>query len=97
MSLIKPMLWVWIGSPDDNLDVLRYVKATEADIMGQPCVRTRIAELKAELERLREYVRSDAYCPCCGDHGPNHSHDCEYRDERMELAREVLYGEKESL
>jgi hypothetical protein len=52
-----PRLWVWAGSPDDKLDVLRYVSATEKDIVAQPCVHTRIAELEAEVERLRERNR----------------------------------------
>jgi post-segregation antitoxin (ccd killing protein) len=39
-----PSLWVWIGSPRDTLDVLRYVRATEKDILRQPCV---VAALEA--------------------------------------------------
>lgn len=42
-----PKLWVWVGSPDDKLDVLRYVSATEKDIRNQPVV-----------ERLREQDRA---------------------------------------
>lgn len=45
-----PKLWVWAGSPDDKLDVLRYVSATDADILNQPVV----AELREENEQLQK-------------------------------------------
>jgi hypothetical protein len=44
-----PKLWVWIGSPDDKLDVLRYVTATEKDILNQPIVIREIEKLKKEI------------------------------------------------
>lgn len=74
------------------LDPIREKRHTGEPARSDREELTALIDKEAELERLREYVRSDAYCPCCGDHGPTHSPDCVHRDERMELAREVLYG-----
>lgn len=46
--MLAPQLWVWVGSPDDKLDVLRYVKATEKDILNNPIVQD---ALKKSFER----------------------------------------------
>jgi len=51
-----PQLFVWVGSPDDKLDVMRYVNATNKDILNQPVVQNKIAELKAERDALRARV-----------------------------------------
>lgn len=52
-----PRLWVWVGSPDDKLDVVRYVTATEVDMLTQPCVQ---AALTAERNlRTREWGRAN--------------------------------------
>ena len=47
-----PKLWVWIGNPNDKLDVLRYVSATREDILNQPMV-------VKEIEKLRSMIRED--------------------------------------
>ena len=52
-----PTLWVWMGSPDDTLDVLRYARATERDILSHPAVQ---AALAARDERIRVLVEEIA-------------------------------------
>ena len=52
-------LWVWIGSPDDKLDVMRYVKATDADVLRHPAVVSALSALEAEVARLVEERRLD--------------------------------------
>ena len=36
--MLGKKLWVWVGSPDDRLDVLRYVTATDRDVLAHPAV-----------------------------------------------------------
>ena len=55
-----------------------------------PC----LSKALARVAELTAYLLADAYCPCCGDSGPGHRDGCDYNDERMERAREVL-AEKE--
>ena len=45
-----PTLWVWNGSPDDRLDVLRYVRATDRDLLMQPLVQDLLV---AERNKVR--------------------------------------------
>jgi hypothetical protein len=52
--MITPRLWVWAGSPDDKLDVLRYVNATDNDILGQQCVEEVCAEIKKRWRQVCE-------------------------------------------
>lgn len=52
-----PQLWVWIGSDDDKLDVLRYVKATERDILRQSAV-VALAEREANMNRAQQQASS---------------------------------------
>ncbi|HUT17526.1 MAG TPA: hypothetical protein VM366_00085 [Anaerolineae bacterium] len=51
-----PTLWVWNGSILDRMDVLRYVRATDADIVNQPAVTQRHAALEARWQALREWA-----------------------------------------
>lgn len=53
-----PQLWVWIGSPDDDLDVVRYVKATDQDILDQPVVVN--ALVKERNRTAQEWGRANA-------------------------------------
>ena len=59
-----------------------------------------VEQLAAEVERLREYVRTDARCPCCdttercaGD--CTFAADCPVQWQRMVAARETLGVEVE--
>ena len=73
----KPTLWVWIGNSEtDNLDILRYVRATDEDILSNPVVVDKInkinedwyeyieereTELKDTIDKLQELL--DKYHP----------------------------------
>lgn len=58
--MTAPALWVWNGSPDDTLDVMRYVLATGEDILNQPVVRAYVQELKELVWALQaDLDRSD--------------------------------------
>lgn len=52
----KPQLWVWIGSPEDKLDVMRYVKATDEDILSQPIVIKELDRLKRVEEEFKKWI-----------------------------------------
>jgi len=54
-----PKLWVWNGSPDDKLDVMRYVSATKSDVLRQPIVVIAMAKLEAELTASEAEVERD--------------------------------------
>lgn len=58
-------------------------------------LETQLAAAERERDEAREYIRADAYCPCCGDCGPEHADGCDYVDERMDRARAALAAQKE--
>ena len=57
-----PKLWVWNGSPDDKMDVLRYVSATEDDVLSQPCVEEVCASIQNawKVKHKADLAASDA-------------------------------------
>jgi post-segregation antitoxin (ccd killing protein) len=97
-----PSLWVWIGSPRDTLDVLRYVRATEKDILRQPCVVAALEAVStARSERWqKEYNEAIAAAHSAGRragleeaageaegrHDECHAETCEAREELEDLA-----------
>jgi len=60
--MIKPQLWVWIGSPDDKMDVLRYVRATEDDVLAQPCVEEVCASIQARWSEKAQKIETERDC-----------------------------------
>lgn len=49
----SPQLWVWNGNSEtDELDVLRYVKATDKDILNQKVVTSEIARIAKFNQRV---------------------------------------------
>jgi len=66
----SPKLWVWVGSPDDNLDVRRYVRATDEDIMLQLLVVERVDQLRARLRETAEILIAEI-----GADGPKNAED----------------------
>ena len=62
-----PQLWVWMGAPDDKLDVLRYARATKRDILRQPIVEAELDRIHAEKaalwNRLNASGERRAWCP----------------------------------
>lgn len=60
MTATIPQLWIWIGHPDDKLDVLRYVRATNSDILNNPAVAALRAEargMQIERDEARDLLR----------------------------------------
>jgi hypothetical protein len=89
MIVTSCILCAWVATAGICLE--RAIKRSTALVRA----RLRIEDLEADLEEVLSYVRDDAYCPCCGDNGPEHGDGCEHRDERMDKARAVLadFGE----
>ena len=52
----------------------------------------RIAELEADVARLRDYALADAYCPCCATSEGEHAEECDHETDRMRAARAALKG-----
>lgn len=66
-------LYVWNGSPDDKLDVLRYVHAADDDVRWHPvcaALEQRIAVLEAALRPFADprAVFGDAQSPLWLEH-----------------------------
>lgn len=54
-------LYVFVGSEDDKLDVLRYPRASNADVMHHPLVQ----KLSDDLARLKNFIRRSGHASWC--------------------------------
>jgi hypothetical protein len=71
---------------------------SDIDILSWRELRDRLLAAKARIERLENFIRSQALCPCCEEYeqcvdGCTFRDDCFAEWERMDEARRVLRGD----
>lgn len=55
--LIRKGLFIWVGSPDDSFDFLRYAKASDQDVLGHPAAVRQWEDLCCKIAEKCEVIR----------------------------------------